>query len=218
VVSIKEYTLSNNSIKSGNCYIYVPNELLDEYKSAPFWSNYASQIRPLYDLNPSIQLIKRTLDGDLTDDNIKSIGKYAFANCAELDSVTFYAAETIGEYAFRNCTQLKTAVFHAAKTIDASIFSGCSSLTMVTFYNPVNIHSNVFSGCTMLDTLILHNSDQISSIGTNTLKNTVIASGSGYIYVPSVLIDAYKADSNWSAYSTQFRAIEDYPEICGGDR
>ena len=31
-----------------------------------------------------------------------------------------------------------------------------------------------------------------------------------YIYVPSALIDSYKAATNWTTFSTQFRALENY--------
>ena len=40
--------------------------------------------------------------------------------------------------------------------------------------------------------------------------------GTGYVYVPASLIETYKTATNWSAFANQFRAIEDYPEICGG--
>ena len=52
---------------------------------------------------------------------------------------------------------------------------------------------------------------------TNTFNSTPIASGTGYIYVPAALVDNYKAATNWSTYANQIRAIEDYPEICGGE-
>lgn len=38
----------------------------------------------------------------------------------------------------------------------------------------------------------------------------------GYIYVPRDLIETYKVSTNWVTYANQLRAIEDYPEICGG--
>ena len=47
-------------------------------------------------------------------------------------------------------------------------------------------------------------------------NNTLIASGTGYIYVPAEYIEEYKTATNWSVYASRFRAIEDYPEICGG--
>ena len=45
-------------------------------------------------------------------------------------------------------------------------------------------------------------------------SNTPISNGTGYIYVPKALIESYQAHEKWSAYASQFRAIEDYPEIC----
>ena len=34
-------------IASGNGYIYVPDELIEQYKTATNWSVYANQIKPL---------------------------------------------------------------------------------------------------------------------------------------------------------------------------
>jgi hypothetical protein len=50
----------------------------------------------------------------------------------------------------------------------------------------------------------------------NTFLNTPLASGTGFIYVPQDLIEAYKIDENWSQYANYFRAIEDYPEVLEG--
>jgi hypothetical protein len=47
------------------------------------------------------------------------------------------------------------------------------------------------------------------------LSYTPIETGTGYIYVPSALVDQYKAATNWSTYASQIRAIEDYPDVCG---
>ena len=49
------------------------------------------------------------------------------------------------------------------------------------------------------------------------LSYTKISSDSGYIYVPAALVDSYKAAANWQNYADQIRAIEDYPEITGGE-
>ena len=51
---------------------------------------------------------------------------------------------------------------------------------------------------------------------TKAFEGTPIESGTGYIYVPAALIDSYKTATNWTQYADQFRAIEDYPDICGG--
>lgn len=42
--------LSNTPIASGTGYVYVPDELVDTYKSATNWSTYANQIKPLSEL------------------------------------------------------------------------------------------------------------------------------------------------------------------------
>jgi hypothetical protein len=68
-----------------------------------------------------------------------------------------------------------------------------------------------------LETVILRKSDSICTMsGTSSLSNSGVANGTGFIYVPASLVEQYKAATNWSAYATQIRAIEDYPEITGG--
>lgn len=42
-------TIGGTLISSGTGYIYVPRDLVDSYKAATNWSNYASQFRPLED-------------------------------------------------------------------------------------------------------------------------------------------------------------------------
>jgi hypothetical protein len=53
-------------------------------------------------------------------------------------------------------------------------------------------------------------------VNVSGVNNTPIGKGTGYVYVPSALIETYKTATNWSTFAAQFRAIEDYPEICGG--
>ena len=47
-------------------------------------------------------------------------------------------------------------------------------------------------------------------MGSNAFLGTKIASGTGYIYVPASLSASYKTAGNWTAFSNQFRALEDY--------
>jgi hypothetical protein len=63
--------------------------------------------------------------------------------------------------------------------------------------------------------LILRNTGEVCSLGTNAFDSSGVTNGTGYIYVPRALVDSYKADTNWSTYASQIRAIEDYPEIPG---
>jgi hypothetical protein len=81
---------------------------------------------------------------------------------------------------------------------------------MVDFPLVTAIMATVFTSCSKLTTIILR-SEKIAYLGsTNALNVTPVASGTGYIYVPSSLVDSYKSASNWSTYANQFRALEDY--------
>lgn len=44
------YSFSSSAISSGNCIIYVPDNLIDTMKSASIWKNYANQIKPISEL------------------------------------------------------------------------------------------------------------------------------------------------------------------------
>ena len=104
-----------------------------------------------------------------------------------------------------------------AKRINGYAFYGCSALTTVNFSAVTSIDNYAFSSCSALTVLILRSTTMATLSNTGVFNNTPIASGTGYIYVPAALVDSYKAASNWSTYANQIRAIEDYPEICGGE-
>ena len=96
-------------------------------------------------------------------------------------------------------------------TIGQYAFSYCTSLTSVDFPVVTSIAEYAFDRCSALTTLILRNTAQVATLGkTTAFNNTPIKNGTGYIYVPSALVDSYKAATNWSTYANQFRALEDY--------
>ena len=146
-----------------------------------------------------------------------SIGSNSFYSCNSLTTVDFPVATSIGSNAFQNCAKLTTANFPAVTSIIINAFRGCSSLTTVDFPVATSIGSYAFRDCSSLTTLILRNPDVVCTLSnTNAFTSTPIASGTGYIYVPSALVDSYKAETNWSTFADQIRAIEDYPDITGG--
>jgi hypothetical protein len=62
--------------------------------------------------------------------------------------------------------------------------------------------------------MILRRTDKVCVLndsGTNGVPTNTL------IYVPRELVDAYKVATNWSTHADNIRAIEDYPEICGGE-
>ncbi len=118
---------------------------------------------------------------------------------------------SIAKRKFSGCAALKNVIFQNVTEVKAAAFYGCKMLQQADFEKRVVFRSDAFYGCSELTALILRNTEGISKYEGN-LSGTSIASGTGYIYVPAALVDAYK--ESWSSYANQIRAIEDYPEVC----
>jgi hypothetical protein len=107
--------------------------------------------------------------------------------------------------------------FPVVTTIGTSAFHSCKKLTKLDLPMTSSIAGSTFYGCITLKALILRKADGVCAVGNNAFAGTPIAEGDGYIYVPSALVDSYKNSSGWSTLVSKIRAIEDYPEICGGE-
>ena len=156
--------------------------------TAPFAvSDMAAQIEGIQAGGGDIDaLIDRSIT-EISSSYAKTIGKSAFQGCSSLITVDFPVATSIGTYAFYSCSNLTTLDFPVATSIESSAFRTCSSLKS-----------------------LLLRGNKVCTLAKNVFVSTPISSGTGYIYVPSSLIEQYKAKTNWSTYSAQFRALEDY--------
>jgi hypothetical protein len=127
--------------------------------------------------------------------NVTSLGAYAFYQCSNLETFTLPKLTTISTQTWYMCPKLE--------------YADCGQLNSIT--------AQTFASCTALKTLILRKNSGICTLSNaNGVSGSGIGKGTGYVYVPSALIDSYKAATNWSTFAAQFRAIEDYPEITGG--
>ena len=102
-------------------------------------------------------------------------------------------------------------------SIGAYAFYDCKNLVSADFSNVESIGRYAFRSCSNLDTFILRKTSGVAVAQNAILTDTKISARTGYIYVPAALVDSYKAATNWSTYASQIRAIEDYPDICGGE-
>lgn len=150
--------------------------------------------------------------------NATSIGTYAFYYCTAMTSFSAPKVTTLNTYAFYNCSKLVSINFPLATAIPQYGFYSCGTAKKADFGAAKSIAASAFAYCDALEVLILRRSDAICTLAntTNALKDTPIENGTGYVYVPSALIEQYKVATNWKTYASQFRAIEDYPEITGG--
>lgn len=140
----------------------------------------------------------------------KSIGTRAFETCAGLVSANFPLATSIGSNAFDGCDLLANVNIPLVKTISSSTFRYCSGLVIADLPAATSISTYAFRYCENLTALILRSGTMCSLSNVNAFNGTPIESGTGNIYVPSALVDSYKAASKWSTYAAQFRALEDY--------
>lgn len=110
---------------------------------------------------------------------------------------------------FLGCTALKNVYFPNAQYIQSGVFKNCSSLEVLDFPKAEQIHSGVFENCVKLKTLILRGAAVSSLSSSASFKNTPIESGTGFIYVPDNIVEAYKAASQWSALAAQIRPLSE---------
>ena len=94
----------------------------------------------------------RFIDENNRPINIWEIGKCAFSNCRQLETVALPTMiEIIGKYAFYNCKKLKTVKLSSdssLKTVHDSAFRNCENLKNITLPDGiVSIGESAFSGC-----------------------------------------------------------------------
>lgn len=90
------------------------------------------------------------------ENQILSIGKYAFGACESLTTVTTQPyIQSIGTAAFMECTSLQSFVIPSSVTsLEKSTFEGCTSLTAVSFNSQLtSIGQDCFNACYSLSSL-----------------------------------------------------------------
>ena len=110
------------------------------------------------------------------------IDDFAFDACRSFYEINLPECRYIGDYAFQNCE------------IDDASLPKCEYLGKRAFHN-----------CWMESITIGYSS--VCNINVDTFNYTDIESGTGSIYVPASLVEAYKSAENWSKYSSQIFPI-----------
>lgn len=120
------------------------------------------------------------------------IGNEAINGCTSLVKIKCENL-TFGTYALRGLTNLKIIDFGTTPALSSSGGYGMNS-------------SPSFKA------IVLRN-ESMTTFGMSTTFTYLANNVTGwYIYVPDELVDTYKADSSWSAYSTYFKPLSEYNE------
>ena len=183
--------------------IYITNE---GYRTTQGWSEYSSLMSLINIPAPALSFENGLLYGSIsaissTDleelrilpmdilyvslPNCTSVSMGTFRDCDGLTSVSLPMCEHIGNGAFYRCWSLSQVSLPVCSYIGNNAFYGCDSLSIITIgYSSICRLTNyeVFYG-------------------------TPIEDGTGSIYVPASLVDAYKTAENWSMYSNQIFSI-----------
>jgi hypothetical protein len=156
-----------------------------------------------------------TASGGGDSDGGSGIADFLMNKLTEIDDDT---TTVIKQYGLAYSTQLIKIRFSKLASVNPNAFRWCSGLVTVDLPKLTgNFGVSCFNSCSKLTALIIgRESTSVASLSsTSAFNGTPIASGTGYIYVPSALVDTYKSATNWVTFADQIRAIEDYPEICG---
>ena len=117
------------NIQEEGGWTYGGSNVVENYATAIGDNAFNDIDRASYGIPPSKGII-----GNITFQNVTSIGDSAFSYCGSLMSMTIPdSATSIGEYAFVNCDGLQSATIgNGVTSIGQNAFSTCSNLTSVT--------------------------------------------------------------------------------------
>jgi hypothetical protein len=140
---------------------------------------------------------------------VTTVGGCAMEYCKSLNSVNSQSVTSVSSYSF-NHAGIGKLVLPSLSSTTGNTFCGCR-LSTIDLLNPSSIATNTFNSSYSLCHLILRKSSVCTLSSTSAFTNTAIANGIGWIYVPTDLVDEYKAASNWSTYASQITSIDTYP-------
>ena len=135
---------------------------------------------------------------------VVEIGDHAFYDCKKLATVTFNEESelsTIGTYAFAHCSALSTIALPASLTkILTLAFNECTLLTAIDIPEHVYwLEYGSFDGCSLLANVTVHWTD-LSSLRVDQDLFGNIASGA-ILHVPCGTEDIYSAAAQWSSFT-----------------
>ena len=182
--------------------IYINNE---GYRTAQGWSEYSSLMSMNIEPEPALSFSDGLLYGSISAISSTDLDELRIPPMdilyVSLPNCTSVSMET-----FRNCYDLTSVSLPMCEHIGNGAFFHCNSLTQVSLPVCSYIGNNAFYGCYLLSIITIGYSG-VCSMPDDAFNGTPIGDGTGSIYVPASLVDAYKTAENWSMYSNQIFTI-----------
>ena len=194
---LMESTFAGMSLNS----VYLPEcEVLDGYT---FQSVPISSI----DLPKCKRMIQRDfyLCQDLQNINLPQcdyLGPKTFGNCGNLKSIDLPLCTTVGANAFDYCFVMSSVSLPMCKYVGPQAFHSTLALSSVNLPVCSRIDSNAFAE--VIETLVLGYNSVVTIPAIGIFTGNIPS-----IFVPASLVDAYKADTNWSQYSNSIFPISE---------
>lgn len=162
---------------------------------------------------------------------------YIFQNCYKLKTLNISDLQYINTYGLNSCYSLNSVNLSNIVNIQTHglsnsgfgsiILPNCTALSqymisnsrvsVVDISNQITIPNYAFTYAYSLVHLILRSSEKCILSNVNAFNSTPIAEGLGWIYVPSDLVELYKADTNWSTFANRIVSINEYPKTLAGE-
>lgn len=227
--------LNGTKIASGTGSIYVQSWYYDRYISADGWSSLSARFVSV-PVSSMLSFSDGLLSGytQVIDYSFNSYLGRAYSeiisvslpNCSYIEPRPYVTPD---QNPFRNeCSNLKTlnlpllsscpyefmrghsniqeVIIPNCNRITAWAFGSCYSLSEIYLQKCSKIDEYVFYGCSTLNKITLGYSS-VCELDHDVFHFTPISSGTGFIYVPSSLVDAYKSANNWSRFSSRIFPI-----------
>lgn len=224
--------------KSGTVLTYKPKEMANAIAAIP--SGGYSGID-----NMSKQLIERTLEGTIALDvdevgayalaglprmtsltcTAKRVQDYGCYGNDELTTVNFPEVYYLGQNAFGYNDKLNAVNIPRVEYIGRGAFNRCVALWKLDLGSHLKTLRGGIADGSALDAIIIRTNyvpDCTEQINPFLPRFSSKVSSASYIYVPKDMIAAYQgyegqpSNMKYDYWSMQnYRAIEDYPEICG---
>ena len=112
-------------------------------------------------LNTKVTIANNAFDGDTNivylqgQDNIISLGQYAFKNCSKLNILTLLHCNNFDNNCFENCSGLTKVIMPGNATFGSNIFSGCTNIEEIIFLGDCT--NGIINMMTQLDSVAKSN-------------------------------------------------------------